>query len=117
MSASKPKISFDILKGETRPRFNIADPYEVLERRYEFQTKIIIAIFAIAIVTLLFMVATLLLDVLHFNSVVYKEYSEKTDTLNALQESNKALLEQNKQNQLIITGQNDKILELLKNLK
>lgn len=61
------------------------------------------------VVILLVMVATLLIDSFHFNSATYKEYSDKTKSLELIQESNKLLLEQNKQNQLIILDQQKQI--------
>ena len=53
-------------------------------------------------VVILIMVATLIIDSFHINAATYKEYSEKINTLNFLKDSNKELLEQNKQNQELI---------------
>ena len=46
------------------------------------------------ILILLLMVATLIIDSFHFNSVVYKEYSQKTEFVETVQKTNETLLRQ-----------------------
>lgn len=112
MEKENPKI--EIPKAGSRPFIKLPpDPNEWLKDRYDFQTKIIIGIFAVALLTLIFMTATMLLDAWHFNSAVYEEYSEKIDTLESIQKNNEMLLEQNKQNQEIIIELQTQIKELL----
>ncbi|MDO8637979.1 MAG: hypothetical protein Q7R43_00245 [Candidatus Daviesbacteria bacterium] len=65
------------------------------------------------VVILIVMVATLLIDSFHFNSATYKEYSDKTKSLESIQESNNLLLEQNRQNQQIIIDQQKQIQDNL----
>lgn len=65
------------------------------------------------VIILLVMVATLIIDSFHFNSATYKEYSDKTQSLESVQKSNNLLLEQNKQNQQIIIDQQKQILDKL----
>ncbi len=61
------------------------------------------------------MVATLIIDSFHINSAIYKEYSQKTKSIEMIQKTNQELLDQNKQNQELIIKQQDQILELLNN--
>jgi len=70
----------------------------------------VIVVLAVAVVTMLFMVAGFLLDAWHFNAAVYKEYSEKTASVETTQKINEVLLEQvrdlleqNKQYREVIT--------------
>ncbi len=85
------------------------DLYKHLDR----QTNLIIGIFSIAIITMLCMVGGLLIDAFHFNSATYREYSEKIDTLNQLQITNKSLQEQIQTNENAILQQNTQILNIL----
>jgi hypothetical protein len=66
------------------------------------------------------MVATLVIDSFHINSATYKEYSQKTESVETTQKINEAILkqiqvlsEQNKQNQDLILKQQEQIIELL----
>lgn len=45
-------------------------------------------------IVLLVMVATLVIDSFHFNSAVYREYSQKTESIEDIQQANKILLKQ-----------------------
>lgn len=65
------------------------------------------------VVILIVMVATLIIDSFHFNAATYKEYSDKTNSLESIQKSNKLLLEQNRQNQLLILDQQKQVLDKL----
>ena|SRR3989338_784259 len=73
----------------------------------------VVVVLFVAVLTMLFMVATMLLDAWHFNSAVYGEYSEKIETQSTLQKSNEILLEQNKQYQDTIIKQLNHMLEIL----
>ncbi len=115
MPIENPKIDIEEKKGMVSVGLP-PDPNEWLRDRYDFQTKIIIGIFAVALLTMIFMAATMLLDAWHFNSAVYKEYSEKTDTLETIQKSNQLLFDSNKQNQEIIIKQQAQIEKLLENV-
>gem|GEM_PF-3512125 len=86
------------------------DPNEWLRERYDFQTKIILGVFLVAFITMIIMVGGLLLEAYHFNSAVYKEYSEKINTLGIIQQSNKT-------NQQIIIDQQKQIQDLLKQIQ
>ncbi len=93
-----PKITFSTSQSKlSAPQINFPDPYEDLKRKNEYQTNVIIAVFVVALITMIFMGATLVIDSFHFNSATYKEYSQKTEVLSQLNETNKQLLEQNKQ--------------------
>jgi len=99
---------------KNKPDIVIPDPFSQLNKKYEIIIFIIIGIFVVAIATLIFMAVTLLIDARHFNSATYKEYSEKTQSLEVIQGNNKLLLDQNKQNQQLILDQQKQILEILK---
>ena len=114
MDTQEPKVTFDKGANSSKLKIKFPDPYEELKGKYDFQTKIIISVFVIAFLTMVFMVAGILLDAWHFNSAVYKEYSNKTKTLESFQENNKLLLEENKKNQELILEQQKQIQNLLK---
>jgi len=97
-----------------RPIFRIYDPEEEISKKFDFYIKIVIGVLIVAVITMLLMVGGLMLDAWHFNSAVYREYSEKIQTLDTLQESNGNLLESNLQNQELIMKQQQQIEELLK---
>jgi len=46
------------------------------------------------VIVLLVMVATLVIDSFHINSATYKEYAQKTESVEMIQKANEALLEQ-----------------------
>lgn len=74
----------------------------------------VVVVTFIGFITMIVMVVTLIIDSFHFNSATYREYSEKISTLNSLKDSNKELLDQNKQNQQIIIDQLKQTQEFLK---
>lgn len=61
------------------------------------------------ILILLAMVATLIIDSFHVNSATYKEYSQKTESVETTQKINQELLDQNKKNQEIIINLVEKL--------
>jgi len=70
------------------------------------------------VIILLVMVATLVIDSFHINSAIYKEYSQKTESVETTQKTNEAMLKQiqeildrDKQNQQIILDQQKLIIE------
>ena len=99
--------------AKNKPQIEFFDPKGDIASKFDFYIKIVIGVLVVAVLTMLFMVGGLLLDALHFNSAVYKEYSEKIDTLDTLQKSNERLFEANKQNQEFIIQQQMQIKKLL----
>ena len=97
-----------------KPKIKIFDAATDIAAKFDYYIKIVVGILVVAVLTMLFMRGGLLLDAWHFNSAVYKEYSEKIDTLNILQKSNEKLFEENKRNQEIIIQQQKQIQEILK---
>ncbi len=70
--------------------------------RFEYIMMTVIAVLVVSVLTLLFMVATLLLDSLRFNSATYIEYSKKLETNEILLQTNKSLLKDSLQNQELL---------------
>lgn len=101
--------------AKERPKIEIFDPAADIAAKFDYYIKIVVGILVIAVLTMLFMLGGILLDAWHFNSAVYKEYSEKIDTLDTLQKTNEGLLEVSKQNQEIIIQQQAQIKKLLEN--
>lgn len=116
MDKDNPKISIkESKKVDQKPAFKLPpDPKEELKDALGFQTKTIIGIFAIALVTSLLMVGGLLLDAWHFNSAIYREYTQKTESVETTQKINQELLDQNIKNQEIIIEQQKQIQQILK---
>jgi hypothetical protein len=79
--------------------------------------KYVNIILGTAFLVLLFMVATLIIDSFHFNSATYREYSEKTNSIDELMKSNEELLNENKYNQELIIEQQSQILNLLNEIE
>lgn len=59
----------------------------------------VVVVTFIGFLTMIVMVATSIIDSFHINSAAYKDYSEKIETLNILQETNKKQLELTQENQ------------------
>lgn len=66
------------------------------------------------VVVLLIGFVQLIIDSFRFSSVTYREYSEKIESIESINDTNKVLLEQNKNNQDIIIEQQKNILKLMK---
>lgn len=66
------------------------------------------------VIILLVMVATLIIDSFHFNSATYKEYSQKTESIETIQKNNENLLKQIKNFSEQATKNQDLIIELQK---
>jgi len=101
MSKQQPQIKFP------------EDPIEVINKKLDKFFWILFSVGFVFVVTLIVMVGTLLIDSFHFNSSTYREYSEKTETVNQILETNKELLSQDKQNQEQIIKQQNQMLEIL----
>lgn len=109
----RPNVIIENKKVDYDFPVRIYDPKGAIESKFDFYIKIVVGILVVAVITMLFMVGGFLLDALHFNSAVYKEYSDKTKSLESFQESNNLLLEQNRQNQQLILDQQKQILDKL----
>jgi len=96
-----------------KPQITFFDPQGEIAKKFDFYIKIVVGVLVVAVLTMLFMVAGVLLDAWHFNSAVYKEYSAKTGNLESLQEANKLLLEQNTEGQKLMLEQQEQIKLLL----
>ena len=76
-------------------------------------TTVNILLFTVVIV-LIIMVATLIIDSFHINSTIYKEYSEKAESIENIKIMNGELIKQNIKNQEVIIEQQKQIKEILK---
>ena len=65
----------------------------------------------LSLMAIIVSVIGLFLDQMRYNNVVYKEYSQKTESVENIQNINKELLEQNKKNQEIIIELEKQILK------
>jgi len=88
------------------------DPLETINKKLDKFFWVLFSVGFVFVVTLIFMTITLLVDSFHFNSVTYKEYSQKTVAVEESQRANDILLkqiqelsEQNKRNQELIIKQ------------
>ena len=93
---------FEINNQTEEPKIGIFDPVGEINKKFDLYIKFVVGVLLVTVLTMIFMVATLVLDAFHFNSVVYKEYSEKVNTLETIQKSNEYLMQENKQNQELI---------------
>lgn len=64
------------------------------------------------VIILLVMVATLVIDSFHINSAIYKEYSQKAESVEVIQKTNEVLLKQIQD----LSEQNKKELEIINQL-
>jgi hypothetical protein len=100
--------------SKDKPIITVADPLEELKTRYDRQTNIIIGVLVVAMLTSLMMVGGILLEAWHFNSAVYKEYSEKMSDASYSRETTDAAMVELKQAQTanaLLMAQNQKLLE------
>ena len=100
------RLSDTYTRNETDKKFNdasrkLSDANEKLIEAIKRIEKIDWTLFAVVLI-LLVMVATLVIDSFNINSATYKEYSQKTASVETTQKVNQELLEQNKKNQEII---------------
>jgi hypothetical protein len=73
----------------------------------------IIIVLILSSIAIIVSVIGLFLDQMRYNNAAYREYSDKIEVVNTTQATNKQLLEQNKENQDMILGQQKLLLELL----
>ena len=104
MSQNEPQIRFP------------DDPVEVMNKKLDRFFWVLFSVGFVFVVTLLVMVITLLIDSFHFNAATYKEYSEKTESVDQTIKVNKELLNQNKENQGLILTLQKQIIDLLNKL-
>ncbi|MBP6926184.1 MAG: hypothetical protein KBB70_00615 [Candidatus Pacebacteria bacterium] len=93
-------MSIQIKKGNTG---NIDSG---MEKRVDRHESIIYAV----VIVVLFMLGQLLIDAFRFSSTTYKEYSEKTASVEATQKINQELLDQNIKNQQLIIDLHNQLL-------
>jgi len=93
-------MSIQIKKGNTG---NIDSG---MERRVDRHESIIYAV----VIVVLFMLGQLLIDSFRFSTTTYKEYSQKTESVETTQKINQQLLEQNTRNQELIIELQKQIL-------
>ncbi|MBI2030489.1 hypothetical protein HYT05_02600 [Candidatus Kaiserbacteria bacterium] len=112
------KITFSKkTEGEVRPSFEFADPKSELRevmKRYDRQTNLIISVLIVSFIIMIIMVATLLIDSFHVNSVIYSEYSKKIDSQEQSLEANKLLLDQLKEGQIQLQESQELVRRLSK---
>ncbi len=78
-----------------------------VEKRVDRHETIIYAV----VVVLILMLGQLLIDSFRFSGVVYKEYSEKIESIENTQRINQELLEENKKNQSSIIELQKRLLQ------
>jgi len=86
MIEEKPTIKIPETGGGITP--------EDIKKEADSKFKDVNYILLSVVVILLVMVATLIIDSFHINSVTYKEYSEKTKDTEVIQKTNEVLLKQ-----------------------
>lgn len=79
---------------ENQLKIKIDDPISRIDAKFDLYIKFVIGVLVVAVLTMIFMLGGILLDSLHFNSAVYKEYSQKTESVESLQKANEVLLKQ-----------------------
>lgn len=112
---AKPRIK--IPKVDEKEVFNVPSGWlGEINKKFGEIRQIVFSINIIVVMSLVAIIISLVgifLDQMRFNNVVYKEYSEKIQTLDSIQEANSKLFEQNKQNQNIIIEQQKQIIEVI----
>lgn len=101
---------FKSLIPQKKPKIAILDPISDINKKFGLFIYFVIGILLISVVIMLLMVGNLIVDSFHFNSTIYKEYSEKIDTRKDLIETNKKLMGTEK-TLLKINESNQKIIE------
>ncbi len=97
-----------------KPKIKIDDPISAINAKFDLYIKFVVGVLIVAIITMIFMVSTLITDSFHFNSTVYKEYSEKTAAVENTQKINEELLKEIQENQKLILEQQKQINQLFK---
>jgi hypothetical protein len=100
-------LTYSLRTKPTNQKSSITSSYsrEETDAKFKDVNYLLLAV----VIILLLMVATLVIDSFHINSATYKEYSQKTESVEITQKANEALLkqvkelfEQNKNNQTLI---------------
>ena len=73
----------------------------------------VVLVLVVAVITLILMTAFMLIETFRFNSVTYREYSEKLDSIETLRETNESLMTENSEVIKTLTTQLKHILDLL----
>ena len=102
MSKQEPQIKFP------------DDPIETIHKKLDKFFWLVFSVGFVFVVTLVVMVITLLVDSFHFNSATYKEYTEKTESVDQALKFNKESMDQTQKNQELILQQQMQIQQLLK---
>lgn len=108
---ARPEQSGDVSYSKKETDELMKEAKEKLIEAIKRIEKIDWTLFAVVLV-LLVMVVTLLIDSFHINSVTYKEYSEKTASVETTQKANEVLLKQIQE----ISEQNREQLEIINQL-
>lgn len=104
--------------GNEKPLINIPENAEItpteVKDRFDRIDKILVTVVVavvIALISIVISVTGIFLDQLRYNNAAYKEYSEKTKSVETTQKINQELLDQNKKNQEIIIELNKQLLK------
>lgn len=82
-------------------------------RYFEEKIKGINWLMAGVVIVVFIAFVTMVVDLFRFNSTIYREYSEKIESLDQIQKTNEALLESVETNQGLIMDQQKEIQRLL----
>lgn len=82
-------------KQELQIKFS--DPIDEIHKKLDKFFWILFSVGFVFVITLIVMVATLVIDSFHLNSATYKEYSQKTESVETTQKINEELLKQLKE--------------------
>ena len=88
------------------------DPLETINKKLDKFFFVLFSVGFVFVVTLIVMTITLLIDSFHINSTIYKEYSQKTESVETTQKTNEVLLQQIKD----LSAQNKEDREIIKRL-
>ncbi|MAG11840.1 MAG: hypothetical protein CMI52_03465 [Parcubacteria group bacterium] len=92
-------------------QIEVADPIKAISKKLDKFFYTLVAVGLVFVTTLVIMVATLVVDSFHFNSVTYKEYSTKLDATENSNQTIQQLLNQSVSNQIRIEELQKQILE------
>ena len=117
MKTDNKKINIKIPKADEKevvviPRGEFGNIKKKLDDMKHIISSINIVVI-LSMIAIIVSVTGLFLDQMRYNNAAYKEYSQKTESVENTQKINRELLEQNKKNQEIIIEQQNQILELL----
>ncbi|MEX2029269.1 MAG: hypothetical protein WD963_02190 [Candidatus Paceibacterota bacterium] len=93
------------------PQIKFTDPIDAINKKLDKFFWVLFSVGFVFVVTLIIMVINILIDSSHFNSATYKEYSQKTESVENTQKINQELLDQNKKNQEVIIELHKQLLK------